>query len=81
MNTDEHNRVNHLNPSLLNEGYIYNDSKGRPVGIACRVNRITHTVERPSRVPLMTPEDKLHFNACFERCLATAQQFIQSQRN
>ncbi len=59
-----------------NDDRIYNDSKGRPVGLAEKVNRVTCSVEKPTRIPLMTPEDKIYFNACFEKCLDSARTFL-----
>lgn len=58
MNT-EHMTSTYCDSPLWNDHRIYNDSKGRPVGIAGKVNRITHEIEQPTRIPLMTPEDKI----------------------
>ncbi|MGL9720898.1 hypothetical protein [Symbiopectobacterium sp.] len=46
---------------------IYEDSKGRPVGIAAMLNRITNTLERPKMTPSMTPEDKRMLDTLFKR--------------
>jgi len=69
-----------LNSTSYNDAFIYNDSKGRPVGIAGKVNRLTQSIENPAIIPVMTPEDKRHFDDCFERCVMTAHSFIQSRR-
>jgi len=68
-----------LNTASFNDAYIYSDSKGRPVGIAAKVNRLTQSVENPAIIPVMTPEDKHHFDDCFARCVITALNFIQSR--
>lgn len=67
-----------FHPDPVSDDRIYNDSKGRPVGLAGRVNRITCSVEIPATIPVMTPEDKSYFNQCFERCVKTAAQFINA---
>lgn len=64
----------------VNDDRIYNDWKDRPVGLAGRVNRVTSSIEKPTVIPLMTPEDKRYFDACFERCVNTASRFIRSQQ-
>lgn len=61
---------------IYSDDRIYNDSKGRPVGLAGRVNGVTQSIEKPVKIPLMTPEDKSHFNACFDKCLNNARQFL-----
>lgn len=68
-----------FNPARIKEGYIYDDSRGRPVGLAGKVNRATCMVEAPTEIPLMTPEDRIRLNHYFERCVATVRQFIRSQ--
>lgn len=65
---------------IYNDDRIYNDSKGRPVGIAGKVNKVTSSVEKPVRTPLMTPEDKIYFNACFEKCIENARQFLLAKK-
>lgn len=57
---------------------IYNDSKGRPVGLAGKVNRVTNTVDIPERFPLQTPEDKRHLDTLFNRCFSYAEKYLKS---
>jgi len=66
---------------IFNDDRIYNDSKGRPVGLAGKVNRVTCSVEKPVRIPLMTPEDKIHFNACFDKCVDNTRQFLLARND
>jgi len=65
---------------IYNDDRIYNDSKGRPVGLAGKVNRATCSVEKSVNIPLMTPEDKGHFNACFEKCIDNVRQFLLDRK-
>lgn len=59
---------------------IYEDSKGRPVGIAAMFNRITNTLERPKMTPSMTPEDKRMLDTLFKRCISHAEAYLRAQR-
>lgn len=59
---------------------IYEDSKGRPVGIAAMLNRITNTLERPKVTPSMTPEDKCILDTLFKRCIGHAEAYLRAQR-
>lgn len=59
---------------------IYEDSKGRPVGLAAVLNSVTNTLERPELIPLMTPEDKRMLNTLFERCIDHAETCLRSHR-
>lgn len=59
---------------------IYEDSKGRPVGIAAMFNRITNTLERPKITPSMTPEDKRILDTLFKRCIGHAEAYLRAQR-
>lgn len=59
---------------------IYEDSKGRPVGVAARINRITNTLERPETAPSMTPEDKRMLDTLFKRCIGHAEACLRAQR-
>lgn len=67
----------YLMRSPVADDRIYHDSKGRPVGLAAKVNRVTHSVEKPQIAPLMTPEDKIYFDACFERCLVAGLRILK----
>lgn len=59
---------------------IYEDSKGRPVGIAAMLNRITNTLERPKMTPSMTPEDKRMLDTLFKRCIGHAEAYLRAQQ-
>lgn len=62
------------------DGRIYKDSKGRSVGLAGKVNRVTNTVDVPERFPLQTPEDKRHMDTLFNRCPSQAEKYLQSKK-
>lgn len=62
------------------DGRIYEDSKGRPVGLAGKVNTVKNTVEIPERFPPQTPEDKRHIDMLFNRCFSHAEKYLQSKR-
>lgn len=59
---------------------IYEDSKGRPVGIAAIINRITNTLEHPQGKPPMTPEDKRILDSLFKCCMDHAEAYLHSHR-
>lgn len=61
------------------DGCIYKDSKGRPVGLAGIVNRVTGAVEGPKRFPPQTPEDKSLMDMLFDRCFRHAEKYLQSK--
>lgn len=65
---------------FLRDDRIYEDSKGRPVGIAAMLNRITNTLERPKMTPSMTPEDKRMLDTLFKRCISHAEAYLRAQR-
>lgn len=62
------------------DGRIYEDAKGRPVGLAGKVNRVNNTVDVPKRFPPQTPEDKRHMDMLFERCFSHAEKYLQSKK-
>lgn len=62
------------------DGRIYNDSKGRPVGLAGKVNRVTNTVNVPNKFPPQTPEDKRRMDMLFNKCFSHAEKYLQSKK-
>lgn len=56
---------------------IYQDIKGRPVGLASKINRATHSVENPIKIPLMTPEDKIYFSLWFDKCVNNSVRYFE----
>lgn len=63
---------------LPKDDRIYEDSKGRPVGIATMIIRITNTRERPQMAPTMTPEDKRILDTLFQRCFDHVEAYLHS---
>lgn len=59
---------------------IYENSKGRPVGIAAMFNRITNTLEHSEMTQSMTPEDKRMLDRLFTRCIGHAEAYLRAQR-
>ena len=64
----------------VTDGRVYNDSKGRPVGIAGIVNKVTNTVDVPKKYPLQTSEDKRQLDALFNKCFSNAGKYLQSKK-
>ncbi|WP_151260351.1 hypothetical protein [Pantoea ananatis] len=62
------------------DGRIYNDSKGRPVGLAGKVNRVTNTVDLPKQYPPQTPQDKRNMDMLFNKCFSHAEKHLQSKK-
>ncbi|HAU5008731.1 hypothetical protein [Proteus mirabilis] len=62
------------------DGRIYNDSKGRPVGLAGIVNRVKNTVDVPKQFPLQTPEDKIIMDMLFNKCFSHTEKYLQSKK-
>ena len=62
------------------DGRVYNDSKGRPVGVAGIVNKVTNTVDVPRKYPLQTSEDKRQLDALFNKCFSNAGKYLQSKK-
>lgn len=63
---------------LPKDDRIYEDSKGRPVGIATMIIRITNTRDRPQMAPTMTPEDKRILDTLFQRCFDHVEAYLHS---
>ncbi|ATW34365.1 MULTISPECIES: hypothetical protein [Candidatus Williamhamiltonella] len=80
----------HLNPSTSNQPLlkkddkVYNDSKGRPVGIATQINKVTNCVTDPktdpTKIPPMTPEDKRKMDELFNRCFAAGEALLTPKK-
>ncbi|WP_279050576.1 hypothetical protein [Cedecea davisae] len=64
----------------VTDGRIYNDSKGRPVGVAGMVNKVTNAVDVPKKYPLQTSEDKRQLDALFNKCFSNAEKYLQSKK-
>lgn len=71
MNVNKYCCTTSNQSKIIADDRIYEDSTGRPVGLAGRVNRITNSVEVPQRIPLFTPEDKMKMDLMFNKIINT----------
>ncbi|WP_395490581.1 hypothetical protein ACG1VR_07465 [Cedecea davisae] len=70
-------KVNELSSQhIVTDGRAYNDSKGRPVGVAGIVNRVTNAVDVPKVYPLQTPEDKRQIDMLFNKCFSNTGKYL-----
>lgn len=76
MNVNKSSSTQHA----AGNAYIYNDSKGRPVGLAGIVNRVTNSVDVPKEYPRYTPEDKSNIDMLFNKCFSNAEKYLQSKK-
>ena len=65
---------------LPKDDRIYEDSKGRPVGIATMTTRITNTNQHAQITPTMTPEDKRILDTLFQRCFDQVGAYLHSNQ-
>lgn len=76
------NKYGSAGSSRVTDDRVYNDSKGRPVGLASRIDRVTGNCEKidPRNAPTMTPEDKRKLNSLFDNTVSNSRRNFSERK-